>query len=82
MAHSTLRPSGLRRARTDVFHAPATLAALAVGLADTARIWIARTRQRQALHELAERDDQHMLDDIGVTRDEALRAAAKRFWQP
>ena len=81
MAHSPLRPSSHRGARTDMFHAPATLAAIAVNLAQTARIWIARGRERQALHELAQSNDQHLLDDIGVTRDEALRTAAKRFWQ-
>jgi uncharacterized protein YjiS (DUF1127 family) len=42
--------------------------------------WIARSRQRRALRELAERDP-HLLQDIGVSRDRALGEAAKWFWQ-
>ena len=37
----------------------------------------ARWQQRQKLLEL----DDHLLDDIGVSREEALREASKRFWQ-
>jgi uncharacterized protein YjiS (DUF1127 family) len=43
--------------------------------------WIARSRQRQALREIAERDDFHLLKDIGVSREEALREADKPFWR-
>jgi len=39
--------------------------------------WIARRRQRNALREL----DEHLLKDIGLSRDDALREAAKPFWQ-
>jgi uncharacterized protein YjiS (DUF1127 family) len=46
-------------------------------------VWIARSRQRRALRELAECSDRdHLLDDIGVTPEQARRAAAKWFWQP
>ncbi len=48
----------------------------------TLRSWIARYRQRQTLGELVARNDEHLLKDIGVTRGEALREAAKWFWQP
>ncbi len=56
--------------------------ALAAGLFATIGIWIARHRGRQALQELAEHSDAHLLADIGVTREEGLRMAAKWFWQP
>ncbi|HJQ58907.1 MAG TPA: DUF1127 domain-containing protein [Vineibacter sp.] len=38
--------------------------------------WIDRSRQRSALRELSDRQ----LDDIGVTRADARREAAKPFW--
>jgi uncharacterized protein YjiS (DUF1127 family) len=41
-----------------------------------ARIWQKR-RERQALLEL----DERMLRDIGVSREQAQRQAAKWFWQ-
>jgi hypothetical protein len=37
------------------------------------------SRQRAALHDLA--DDQHLLADLGLTRQEALDEANKPFWQ-
>jgi uncharacterized protein YjiS (DUF1127 family) len=40
----------------------------------------ARTEQRRALRELSD-DDPHLLRDIGLTRQEAYREAAKWFWQ-
>ena len=43
-------------------------------------IWIARSRQRRAIEELAKLDNR-FLDDIGVSKDEALREASKPFWQ-
>ena len=46
-------------------------------------VWIARSRQRRALRELAEGSERdHLLDDIGVTPEQARRASAKWFWQP
>src|SRR5262245_35937370 len=49
----------------------------------TIRVWTRRSRQRRALRELAERGDRdHLLDDIGVTPEQARRACAKWFWQP
>jgi uncharacterized protein YjiS (DUF1127 family) len=50
---------------------------LANGLMDTARIWIARSRQRRELGELTG----DILKDIGVSREEAQREAAKPFWR-
>jgi uncharacterized protein YjiS (DUF1127 family) len=42
--------------------------------------WIERSRQRIALRELVETDE-HLLRDIGKTKAEALREAAKPFWE-
>ena len=44
--------------------------------------WVARSRQRQALREIAERNDLHLLKDIGVSQEEAFRETEKRFWRP
>ena len=41
--------------------------------------WIDRPLQRIALREIA--DDPHLLSDLGLTREEALREAAKPFWR-
>jgi len=41
--------------------------------------WLDRPLQRIALREIA--DDPHLLDDLGLSRDEALREAAKPFWR-
>jgi uncharacterized protein YjiS (DUF1127 family) len=43
-------------------------------------MWFARNRQRKALLELAE--DGRRLNDIGLTREQALGEAAKPFWRP
>ena len=43
------------------------------------RLWTERYRQRRALFNLADADT-HLLDDIGLLRDDAMREAAKRFW--
>jgi uncharacterized protein YjiS (DUF1127 family) len=42
-------------------------------------LWLARVRQRDALADLAE--DKHLLADIGLTREQALREAGKPFWR-
>jgi uncharacterized protein YjiS (DUF1127 family) len=42
--------------------------------------WIGRHRQRKALAELA-RLNGHLLRDIGISQEDALREAAKPFWQ-
>jgi uncharacterized protein YjiS (DUF1127 family) len=39
--------------------------------------WIARHRERNALAELSD----HLLEDIGVSHEAALREAAKPFWR-
>ena len=46
---------------------------------DSVSSWMARRRQRDALADLAE--DKHLLADIGLTREQALREAGKPFWR-
>ena len=41
--------------------------------------WLGRRDQRVALREIA--DDPHLLDDLGLTREQALREADKSFWR-
>jgi uncharacterized protein YjiS (DUF1127 family) len=43
------------------------------------RVWAERRCQRRTLGELA--DEPHLLDDIGLTRAQALDEAAKPFWR-
>lgn len=47
------------------------------GLVALSALWAARHRQRRELREL----DERLLRDIGLTRGEALREAAKPFWR-
>jgi uncharacterized protein YjiS (DUF1127 family) len=54
---------------------------LIAGLASTIRRWVARLQQRRALREIAERNDHHLLKDIGVSQEEAFREADKPFWR-
>jgi uncharacterized protein YjiS (DUF1127 family) len=53
----------------------------AVAACRTVASWIARSRQRRALREIAESNDFHLLKDIGVSQEEALREAEKPFWR-
>lgn len=46
----------------------------------TIRDWVARRRRRRSLTALSELDD-HLLKDIGLSRQEAVREGAKWFWQ-
>jgi uncharacterized protein YjiS (DUF1127 family) len=41
--------------------------------------WLDRRLQRIALREIA--DDPHLLSDLGLSRDAALREADKPFWR-
>ena len=54
---------------------------LVAGARSTVGRWFAHSRQRRALREIAERNEFHMLKDIGVTQEEALREADKPFWR-
>ena len=53
----------------------------AVAARRTVTRWIRHSRQRRALREIAESNDFHLLKDIGVSREEALREAEKPFWR-
>jgi uncharacterized protein YjiS (DUF1127 family) len=46
-------------------------------LIEIVAVWIVRRRQRQALAEL----DEHLLDDVGLSREQARREAARPFWK-
>jgi uncharacterized protein YjiS (DUF1127 family) len=43
------------------------------------RCWTQRSRQRAALRDLA--DNKHLLDDLGLTSEEALDEANRPFWE-
>ena len=45
-------------------------------LADRVQLWLERDRQRRALREL----NDHMLQDIGISRCDVYRESTKRFW--
>jgi len=47
----------------------------------TMRRWAVRSQQRHALRKIAERNDDHLLKDMGFFREEAFREANKPFWQ-
>ena len=51
--------------------------ALALSAIRRASPWLARSRQRTDLNTL----DQHLLHDIGITREQADRESLKLFWQ-
>ncbi|MDX5350170.1 MAG: DUF1127 domain-containing protein [Paracoccaceae bacterium] len=55
-----------------------TAPSLFARLGKAAVLAVARRRDRRALARL----DQHLLRDIGLSRDEARTEAAKPFWQP
>ena len=62
-------------------HSKPRLSGLIAGTRSTVGRWFARFRQRRALREIAERNDFHLLKDIGVSQEEALREADKPFWR-
>ena len=62
-------------------HSKARLSGLIADTCSTVGRWFTRSRQRRALREIVERSDLHLLKDIGVTQEEALREADKPFWR-
>jgi uncharacterized protein YjiS (DUF1127 family) len=50
-----------------------------LGLLNKLLRWSERSRRRAAFRDLA--DDPHLLDDIGLTRREAMDEADKPFWR-
>jgi uncharacterized protein YjiS (DUF1127 family) len=69
-----------RTAKPFARHPAARFSITQSALAATIRLWIARSRERRHLAELAQWND-HMLRDIGVSRVATLHEAAKPFWQ-
>jgi uncharacterized protein YjiS (DUF1127 family) len=45
----------------------------------TVGAWLVRAVERRALRELAQ--EGHLLSDIGLSREQALREASKPFWR-
>jgi uncharacterized protein YjiS (DUF1127 family) len=68
-------------APSPLFRSKARRSRLIAGTRSTVGRWFARSRQRRALREIAERNDLHLLKDIGVSQEEALREADKAFWR-
>jgi uncharacterized protein YjiS (DUF1127 family) len=62
-------------------HSKPRLRRLIADIRSTVGRWFARSRQRRALREIAEGNDVHLLKDIGVSQQEALREADKAFWR-
>jgi uncharacterized protein YjiS (DUF1127 family) len=69
-----IAPDALSRANAAVWR-------FIAGARPTVARWLARSRQRQALREIVERNDFHLLKDIGVSQEEALQEADKPFWR-
>ena len=59
----------------------AQLSGLIAAMRSTVGRWVSHLRQRRALREIAERNDFHLLKDIGVSQEEAMREADKPFWR-
>jgi uncharacterized protein YjiS (DUF1127 family) len=47
----------------------------------TIALWIARHRRRKALEEMAQLNE-HLLRDVGLSRAQILKEAARPFWAP
>ena len=75
------RPYSRDIAPSALFHSNAAIWRLIAGARLTVARWFARSGQRRALREIAERNDFHLLKDIGVSQEEALREADKPFWR-
>jgi len=58
----------------------AKLHSIASGPVRIFAMWCVRSAERRALRELAE--DPHRLNDIGLSREQALREAENFFWRP
>ena len=43
------------------------------------RLWLARSVQRKELRDLLQ--EKHLLDDIGLSREQVLREVDKPFWR-
>jgi len=69
--HGTSSPASPRR----LAHAGCREKGWGLGLV---MAWVGRWRQRRALADL----DDHLLRDLGISREDALRESRKPFWRP
>lgn len=67
-----------RNRRTPAVGRAPRAAALARRVGETLRVWRQRIEGRRRLREL----DEALLKDMGISRTDALREAAKPFWKP
>jgi uncharacterized protein YjiS (DUF1127 family) len=65
------------RRQAAIFTLAASLAICAIKAVDTLLLWFERGRQRRTLGSLSD----HLLKDLGLTRSDAGRESAKRFWE-
>lgn len=71
MSHVSVHATGLARYRR------ATLQHALLSSVHMLQVWIDRRLQRQALADLGDR----LLDDVGLSLEQARREAAKPFWK-
>jgi uncharacterized protein YjiS (DUF1127 family) len=80
MSRARLSYPATRRSKSAPTGAPVLVrfhAGLVIRLPARIRSWLEHSRQRRTLAELAEEQDEHLLKDIGMSRDTARREAAK-----
>ena len=80
MSVQTLQESALAGRSAGDAGLPETRTSALSACLNTVAVWIVRSGQRKALRKLAQ--EGRFLADIGLTREQALREAAKPFWQP
>jgi len=78
MATKIYQSSGFRTAGNWQTTPQAAFGSALVRLADTVSQWLERARGRRQLRSL----DDRLLHDLGVTRADVEREAAKPFWRP
>jgi uncharacterized protein YjiS (DUF1127 family) len=66
IAHRDVAASAVSRSKTRI-------SGVIAGTRSTVGRWFARSRRRRSLREIAERNDFHLLKDIGVSQEEAFR---------
>jgi uncharacterized protein YjiS (DUF1127 family) len=80
MSVQTLQVSALAGRSAGDAALPETRTSALSACLKTVAAWIVHSGQRKALRELAQ--EGRLLADIGLTREQALREAAKRFRRP
>ena len=80
MSHQLVDASADGRVTSPAAQRTARHEVLIVAWVHAIRFWIERQRQRKSLGELAGMDN-HLLRDIDVSQEAALREAARPFWR-